>query len=231
MLRISLVSVLVTLTLASVTPVAMAMPGFGDAMKGVVPGAEKSADAEADGATQLSAADAQDTIVTEFNEILRDVRFAQGAMLIALGKKDEGNAAQADAKAMSGACDNKCTKEAIARSAELDGIIESAMTDADAMKDVSKEEAGKAMLPWLKAGVRTALYIPKLGAWGKSATTEIKDAGLMGAAKMKKKFSQGLFIATNAPGAAQKWFTTIKLARDVFKKNDISYEGANDADF
>ena len=54
MVRISLVSVLVTLTLASVTPVAMALPGIGDAMKGVMPGAEKSA--EADGATQLSAA-------------------------------------------------------------------------------------------------------------------------------------------------------------------------------
>ena len=44
MVRISLVSVLVTLTLASVTPVAMALPGIGDAMKGVMPGAEKSAE-------------------------------------------------------------------------------------------------------------------------------------------------------------------------------------------
>ena len=229
MVRISLVSVLVTLTLASVTPVAMALPGLGDAMKGVMPGAEKSADA--DGATQLSAADAQDSIVTEFREILRDVTFAQGALLTALGMKNQGDAAQADAKAMSGACDNKCIEEGIARSAELDKVIESAMSDADAMKAVSKEEAGKAIVPWLKAGLRTAQYIPKLGAWGKSATTEIKGAGLMGAAKMKKKFSQGLFIVSKAPGAAKKWFSTIKLAREVFKKNDISYEGANSFDF
>ena len=235
MRNISLLRFLLVTALACVAPGSMALPDFGSKMKGMMPKGEATEEvveeSGSDGSEELSAADAQESIVSEFREIIRDVTIAQSAVVKALGIKDEAAAVEADANAISGECDNKCLDEAIARSAELNEKIETALANSESMKNVSKEEAGKAALPWLKAGYRTAKYVPKLSKWGKSATAEIKEAGMMGAPKMKKKFSQGLFIVRKAPPAAKKWITTIKLMQDVFKKNNISIEGADDFDF
>ena len=54
---------------------------------------------------------------------------------------------------------------------------------------------------------------------------------MMGAAKMKKKFSQGFYIVRKAPPAAAKWLDTIRLAREVFAQNNIALEGADEFDF
>lgn len=212
-------------------PALMALPDFGNKMKSVTSAQAAPEGAESDATEELSAADAQEAIIVEFREIVRDVTVAQEAIVKALGLKDDADAAEADANAISGDCNNKCIDEAIARSEELNNTIQTALSDSEAMKNVSKEEAAKAALPWLKAGYRTAMYVPKLTKWGKSATGEIKDAGMMGAAKMKKKFSQGLYIVRKGPPAAAKWLQTIRLAQEVFKKSNISIEGADEFDF
>jgi hypothetical protein len=209
----------------------MALPDLGGTLKSMVPKQAVTGAAGSDAGEALSAADAQESIIVEFREIVRDVTIAQAAVVKALGLKDDAAAAAADAKAISGECDNKCLDEAIARSDELNETIATALADSEAMKNISKEEAAKATLPWIQAGYRTAMYVPKLTAWGKSATGEVKGAGMMGAAKMQKKFSQGFYIVRKAPPAAGKWLDTIRLAREVFAQNDIAIEGADEFDF
>ena len=227
----NLLRIATVLSLISAAPALMAAPDFGNKMKNMTSKQAATKGAESDATEELSAVDAQEAIIVEFREIVRDVTVAQEAIVKALGLKDDADAGEADANAISGECDNKCIDEAIARSEELNNTIQTALSDSEAMKNVSKEEAAKAALPWLKAGYRTAMYVPKLTKWGKSATGEIKDAGMMGAAKMKKKFSQGLYILKKAPPVAAKWLDTIRLAQEVFKKSNISIEGADEFDF
>ena len=227
----TLLRIATVLSLISAAPALMAAPDFGNKMKNMTSKQAATEGAESGATEELSAVDAQEAIIVEFREIVRDVTVAQEAIVKALGLKDDADAGEADANAISGECDNKCIDEAIARSEELNNTIQTALSDSEAMKNVSKEEAAKAALPWLKAGYRTAMYVPKLTKWGKSATGEIKDAGMMGAAKMKKKFSQGLYILKKAPPVAAKWLDTIRLAQEVFKKSNISIEGADEFDF
>jgi hypothetical protein len=219
------------MALVFATQGAMALPDLGSKLKGMASKQDATEAAGSDAGVALSAADAQESIIVEFREILRDVTIAQAAVIKALGLKDDAEAVQADVNAFSGECDNKCLDEAIARSDELNETIATALADSEAMKNISREEAAKATLPWLQAGYRTAMYVPKLTAWGQSATGEIKGAGVMGAAKMKKKFSQGFYIVRKAPPAAAKWLDTIRLAREVFAQNNIALEGADEFDF
>ena len=84
-------------------PALMALPDFGNKMKSVSSKQAAPEGAELDATEELSAADAQEAIIVEFREIVRDVTVAQEAIVKALGLKDDADAAEADAAARAAA--------------------------------------------------------------------------------------------------------------------------------
>ena len=68
---------------------------------------------------------------------------------------------------------------------------------------------------------------PKTKDWAKSATGEMKSAGMMGAGKLKKKLASGLYIAKTLPKMLNTWTETTAGLVSYGKKQGVSTEGAS----
>ena len=166
-----------------------------------MPGAEP----EAEASSNQSAADAQEAIVGDFKAALGLILQAQGHVATALGMGEEVTEASANGE--------QKIQEKMDASSDLD--------------DDSKKELVKAYPPLGKGTLRMTKLAPKAKDWAKSASSEIKGAGMMGAAKLKKKLSSGLYIAKATPKLIKEWSKTTSAMVSFGKKAGVSTDGAS----
>ena len=175
----------------------------------------------------LSSADSQEAIVSEFKTALSFILEAQGHVAIALGLGDTADSLRAEAGRLSGDdCAQSCLKEVTEASADGEKKIREQMSAGAELDAESKKELTKAY-PMLGKGTLTmAGLAPKAKDWATSATSEIKGAGVMGAAKLKKKLGTGLYIARTTPKLIKEWTDTTSSMVSFGKKVGVPTEGA-----
>lgn len=175
-----------------------------------------------------SAADTQEAIVGDFKASLGHVLKAQGHVLKSLGMEDEAESLRAEGERLSGEdCKKSCLEEVIEASADAekqyqDNLSAGADLDAD-----SKKELTKAFLPLGKGTLIMSKLGPKAKDWAKSASSEIKGAGITGAAKLKKKLGTGLYIAQATPKLIKEWTKTTSSLVSFGKKAGVPTDGAS----
>lgn len=209
-----------------------AMPNFGKLKESLPAGASDALpEGSSEDSSAVSAEAGQEAIVTEFKQILSGVALAQVKVLSAYGLKDQAEALEADANLISGECDKKCLDKAVAGSKAANKEIERFDLESAQLDAEGKAMLAEAIPPLLINSYGFVKFLPKVSKWGKSAGDEMKAAGLMGAAKLKKKFDTGLFIVSKTPGVVKDIASTAKKLMTYSKQNDIKVEGADDFDF
>jgi len=189
-----------------------------------MPGAEP----EAEASSNQSAADAQEAIVGDFKAALGLILQAQGHVATALGMGDTAESLRAEAGRLSGDdCAQSCLEEVTEASANGEQKIQEKMDASSDLDDDSKKELVKAYPPLGKGTLRMTKLAPKAKDWAKSASSEIKGAGMMGAAKLKKKLSSGLYIAKATPKLIKEWSKTTSAMVSFGKKAGVSTDGAS----
>jgi hypothetical protein len=184
-----------------------------------------------DNSAAISAEEGQEAIVTEFKQILSGVALAQVKVLNAYGLKDQAAALEADANLISGECDKKCLDKAVAGSMAANEEIEKLNVESAQLDAEGKAILAEAIPPLLINSYGFVKFLPKVSEWGKSAGDEMKAAGFMGAAKLKKKFDIGLFIVSKTPSVVKDISSTAKMLMTYSKENNIEIEGADDFEF
>jgi len=178
--------------------------------------------------TGVSASDAQETIVNDFKIALGLVLEAQGHVAEALGLKDTAESLRAEAGRLSGDdCTESCLEEVTEASADGKDKIKEQMDAGADLDDSSKAVLSRAFIPLGKGTLKMAKLAPKAKDWAKSASAEIKEAGITGAGKMKKKFATGLYIAKTTPKLMKEWAKTTSSIVSFGKKVGVSTDGAS----
>ena len=189
-----------------------------------VPGADSKEEAS----SSQSAADLQETIVGDFKAALGLVLQAQGHVATALGMEDTAESLRAEAGRLSGDdCTQSCLEEVTEASANGEQKIQEKMEAGSDLDADSKKELEKAYPPLGRGTLQMSKLAPKAKDWATSASSEIKSAGIMGAAKMKKKLSAGLYVATATPKLIKEWTKTTSAMINFGKKAGVSTEGAS----
>jgi len=197
---------------------ALKMPGLPGS------GADDAKEAESTG---ISASDAQEAVVSDFRTAYRLVQEAQGHVAEALGLKKTADLLRTNAARISGDdCAESCFKETLETSAKGMETIQEAMDKSSNLDDNSKAILSQAFNPLVKGTLKMAQLAPKAKDWAKSASSEIKEAGLRGAGKMKKKFATGLYIAKTTPKLMKEWGKTTSQIVSFGKKVGVSTDGA-----
>jgi hypothetical protein len=186
------------------------------------------ADSKEEESSSVSAADAQEAIVGDFKAALGFVLQAQGHVAKALGMEDTAESLRAEAGRLSGDdCAQSCLEEVTEASASGEQKIQERMAAGSDLDADSKKELTKAFPPLGKGTLRMTKLAPKAKEWAKSASSEIKSAGMMGAAKMKKKLGTGLYIAKATPKLISEWTKTTSSMINFGKQAGVSTEGAS----
>jgi len=191
-----------------------------------LPGSAKgSGDTAASGE---SASDAQEVIVGDFKVALGYVLQAQGHVASALGLSDTAEDLKLQAGRLSGSdCVTSCLKEVRESSANGEKKIKEKIAAGSDLDSDSKKQLAKAFMPLGKGTYTMAKLAPKAKDWAKSASSEIKSAGMMGAAKLKKKLDVGLYIAKTTPKLIKEWTKTTSSLVAFGKDAGVPTEGAS----
>ena len=178
--------------------------------------------------TGVSASDAQEAVVSDFKIAFGLVVEAQGHVAEALGLKTIADERRAGAERLSGDdCAASCLEETKEASAEAMKKIQESMDASSNLDDAGKAILSRAFTPLVKGTLKMAQLAPKAKDWAKSASAEIKEAGIRGAGKMKKKFATGLYIAKTTPKLMKEWGTTTSQIVSFGKKMGVSTDGAS----
>jgi hypothetical protein len=204
--------------LLSSSAFALKMPG--------IPGSSAD-DAKETESPTVSASDAQEAVVGDFKTAFGLVLEAQGHVAEALGLKDTAESLRAEAGRLSGDdCAESCLKEVTEASADGKKKIQEQIDASSDLDDNSKAVLSRAFTPLVKGTLKMAQLAPKAKDWAKSASAEIKEAGIRGAGKMKKKFATGLYIAKTTPKLMKEWGKTTSQIVSFGKKVGVSTDGA-----
>ena len=174
-----------------------------------------------------SASKVQEAIVQDFKAALGLVLKAQGHVAIALGLGDIAESLRAEAGRLSGDdCAQSCLEEVTEASANGEKKIQEKMDAGSDLDADSKKELAKAFPSLAKGTLRMSKLLPKAKDWAKSASSEIKSAGMMGAAKVKKKLNTGLYIVKATPKLVKEWTNTTSAMISFGKKAGVPTDGA-----
>lgn len=191
-----------------------------------IPGGESQ---EASAGT--SAAESQDALIKRFNKALLNIVAAQEKFASAFGLAEEAAALEAEKKLLAGSPSKDDYKRALAISDSANDKI-AEKTETQAVLDVNGKAKYVEALPLYAKGSYNMVKLgPEASKWLKSAQSEIKGAGVMGMASIKKKLDVGLFIAPKLPGLIKNFSAATGKLVSYGKSNDIDTSGANEANF
>jgi hypothetical protein len=169
-----------------------------------------------------SALDSQEAIVKDFKIAMKLMMESNIHIRAALGGKDSAKLDEIRAKLASGDCDNNCIKEAVKVSADASKLNAKLMENVEELNEDSKKTLTKAYGPLALGTLSLTKLMPKIKDWSKGAKQEIKDAGVMGAVKLKKKLDTGLFILKTTPSLIKEWGTASTSLVSFGKKIGLS---------
>ena len=207
------------ITNISLTLVTCSLFGFGLPS---IPKAGGSDDSKESGGGP-SAEVAQEALVRDYSKAAASVLRAQQNFLAAFGNKDKAAALEVAANNLESS--DKPSKQEIADAKALSDEAN------DEIKNLTSEEADfseegkayyRAAIPYMAKGVQGLVKLANTAKdFIDNAQSEIKSAGLMGAAKLKKKLDAGLYVAPKIPSLVGDTTKNFKSLVSYGKKNKI----------
>jgi hypothetical protein len=152
--------------------------------------------------SSASAEQNQEAVVQQYKIVLGSLIKSEASFQTALGNSDKAETLSKKAKFVTGdSCDTACIKEntkVVTESSEQTAKdFKEASTKFD---DEAKSHFSSGAVEYLKTTIIKMPVLVELAQnWNNTALDEVKSAGFMGAAKLKKKLDSGFFIVSNLP--------------------------------
>ena len=149
----------------------------------------------------VSAEAEQEIVVKNYKKVLQGLLRADAKFKESMGLEEAAAIALKTADMVVGKeCGQTCIEETTKNTKEAIEKYKSFNEQSDALTDKEKKSFRSGAVEFLKtAGVRMPKLVKNVKAWNSTALDEVKDAGFMGASKLKKKLSSGFFIVSNLP--------------------------------
>ena len=189
--------------------------GFG---KLKVPGLGK---AEPAASTTADAGGLQDALVRDYLTANSSIQKGQGLLLEAFNKKDDLAKLEQGQASLSGEQSKQELAAITAQTKEAQEAIAKSMEEGVELTEEGKAKYRESIPHMIQGAVGISKLAQTASEFIDSSKNEIQSAGLMGAAKLKKKLDAGLFVAPKIPGLIG---TTAKNAKGLItygKKNKI----------
>lgn len=189
--------------------------GFG---KLKVPGLGK---AEPAASTSADAGGLQDALVRDYLTANSSIQKGQGLLLEAFNKKDDLAKLEQGQASLSGEQSKQELAAITAQTKEAQEAIAKSMEEGVELTEEGKAKYRESIPHMIQGAVGISKLAQTASEFIDSSKNEIQSAGLMGAAKLKKKLDAGLFVAPKIPGLIG---TTAKNAKGLItygKKNKI----------
>lgn len=184
--------------------------------------------------SSVSAEESQEALVATFKETMTLIITAQSRLQEAVGNSKDAQALQLVIDDLNG----ECAKECVARTVEASKSASEEINENLATQEALGAEKAEIYMTAIPLYIQGTLKAKDLAAtasdWSKQSLTEIKDAGLMGAGKLKAKLETGTFVASQMPSLLSSWGQSTQMVLTFAKSNDMnldSVEGVNDFDF
>jgi hypothetical protein len=219
--------ILISFFVTAITVSDGALAQFGG-LKNPLSGALDSGQSSAD---QASAASSQDALTKRFNKSLINILAAQEKLASAFGISEDVAAIDAKKNLLAGSNNPDDYKRALAISESTQDKINEEMKKQDSLDAQGKAKYVEALPLYARGTYNMVKLGPEASKWIKSAQNEIKGAGLMGMASLKKKLDVGLFIAPKVPGLIKSFTAASGQLVSYGKSNDIDTSSANEHDF
>lgn len=182
----------------------------------------------------ISAESSQDQLVRDFTQTLTLVMTAQSRLQDALGNSEESAKLQLAIEDLKGECAKKCLERSVEVSAAANDSIADKMSEQQALDAERKAVYVTAIPPYIQGTLSARQLASTATNWTKQSTEDMKNAGMMGAASLKRKLEIGTYVATKMPGLLKQWTSSTQMVLSFAKTNDVdldSVEGVNDFDF
>ena len=189
--------------------------GFG---KLKVPGLGK---AEPAASTTADAGGLQDALVKDYLTANSSIHKGQELLLEAFGKKGDLAELEQGQASLSGEQSKQDLEAVTALTKEAQEAIAKAKEEGIELTEEGKAKYRESIPYMIQGAVGISKLAQTASEFIDSSKNEIQSAGLMGAAKLKKKLDAGLFVAPKIPGLIG---ITAKSAKDLItygKKNKI----------
>lgn len=189
--------------------------GFG---KLKVPGLGK---AEPAASTTADAGGLQDALVRDYLTANSSIQKGQGLLLEAFNKKADLAKLEQGQASLSGEQSKQELAAITAQTKEAQEAIAKSMEEGVELTEEGKAKYRESIPHMIQGAVGISKLAQTASEFIDSSKNEIQSAGLMGAAKLKKKLDAGLFVAPKIPGLIG---TTAKNAKGLItygKKNKI----------
>lgn len=189
--------------------------GFG---KLKVPGLEKS---EPAASTTADASGLQDELVRDYLIANNSIQRGQELLLEAFGKKEELAKLEQTRASLSDKPSKDEIERQTAQTKEAQEKIAKSMEEGVELTEEGKKKYRESIPHMIQGAVGISKLSQTASEFIDSSKNEIQAAGLMGAAKLKKKLDAGLYVAPKIPGLIG---TTAKNAKALItygKKNKI----------
>ena len=189
--------------------------GFG---KLKVPGLGK---AEPAASTSADAGGLQDALVRDYLTANSSIQKGQELLLEAFGKKQEAAEEEQEQASLSGNASKQDLQRIASQTKEAQEAIAKSMEEGIELTEEGKAKYRESIPHMIQGAVGISKLAQTASEFIDSSKNEIQSAGLMGAAKLKKKLDAGLFVAPKIPGLIA---TTAKNAKGLItygKKNKI----------
>lgn len=183
----------------------------------------------------VSAEESQEALVQTFVETLTLVMTAQQLLQGALGNSEEAASLQLSIDELSGEeCPKDCLDRIVQISSSASASIQEKIEAQESLEADKKELYIAAIPSYIQGTLKAKDLATDTAEWSKQSLAEIKEAGVMGAGKMRSKLEIGTFVASNIPTLVKSWSESTGLVLSFAKSNDISLdsmEGVNDFPF
>ena len=191
-------------------------------------------DTEDQANSEASALDSQVALVQTFVDTLSLVLTAQQRLQGALGNSEEAATLQLGIDELSGECAKECLERTVQISTAASMSIQEKIDEQESLEADKKELYISAIPPYIQGTLKARELAIETAEWSKQSLAELKDAGVMGARKMRASMELGTFVAGKMPTLVKSWGESTGLVLTFAKSNEIaldSVEGVNDFTF
>lgn len=156
--------------------------------------------AEPAASTSADAVGLQDALVRDYLTANSSIQKGQELLLEAFNKKKEAAEEEQEQASFSGNASKQDLQRIAAQTKEAQEAIAKSMEEGVELTEEGKAKYRESIPHMIQGAVGISKLAQTASEFIDSSKNEIQSAGLMGAAKLKKKLDAGLFVAPKIPG-------------------------------
>lgn len=194
-----------------------------------VPKMPGSSDAESKSSSGANVDQMQANLIISYQNALVLEMEAKSLFFEAVGNKEQAaiHSKQGEALKSDGLKSTDDLKKAIQQSEGSSALANAELEKSSEFSEESKKIFAKGLAKYAGSLIITKDLLPQLKDFGSAASTEIKSAGMTGAASVKDRLGVGMYMASKLPNHYKSTLTTAKKMSEFGKK--IGIVSSNDA--